>query len=225
MGLLLFVIDGHSQTPTVDPINDETGFPGGGFCIEAPISNSGPPGFGPYLQIVVPPGLTFDSASLFGSGVSVTNAGVFPPAPGNQVTDSFINQQVTGPEGGTLILVQPPIGSLVDGAPALDVEICFNVDPSLPVGVPVSVSVTPVYELGDTPTGDNGPIIGSGETFNFTPTLVEFSKTNSAPEGERPPGPSWPVTFTLTADVAPTNTLDNVVITDVLPAGFILNVA
>ncbi len=222
--LLFLSFQALGQTPTVQPIGDVSEFAGSQVCVDAPLVNSGAPGFGPYIQLIVPIGVTFDSAEIFGSSATITNIGTFPPAPGNQLTDTIIDASVTAPEGFQLILIQPPIGSLVDGAPALNLNLCFSIDPTAVIGTPLGVSITPVFELGDTATGNNGPIIGAIVPFNITPILVEFMKANDAPEGERPPGPSWPVTYTLTADIAPNNTLDNVVIADVLPANFVLDV-
>jgi len=223
--LLFLSFKALSQTPTISPVGDESDFAGSQVCVDVPLVNTGPPGFGPYIQLIVPIGLTFDSATLFGSGATVTNIGPFPAAPGNMLTDTIINQPVIGPEGYELVLVQPPIGSLVTGAPPLSMEICFTIDVDAPIGVPLDVTAIPVYEFGDTATGDNGPIVGTGEIFDITPILVLFDKENDAPEDERPPGPSWPVTYTLTADIAPGATLDNVVIADALPPGFILDPA
>ncbi len=222
---LLVSFQAFSQTPSVGPIGDEEDFAGSQVCVDAPLLNAGPPGFGPYLQLIVPIGVTFDSASIFMTGATVTNVGAFPAPPGNQLQDSIIDAPVTGPEGFQLILVQPPIGSLVAGAPPLNLELCFTIDADADVGVPLDISVTPIYELGDSATGENGPITGSPDTFSLTPILVIFDKTNTAPEQERPPGPSWPVTYTLNTDVADGATLDNVVIADTLPADFVLDVA
>jgi len=212
-----------SQVPTISPsVVDQSDFPGTQICVDMPLINTGPPGYGPYLQLIVPAGLTFNSATLFGSAVTSINEGVFPAGPGNQLTDSIINQQITGPEGDTLILLQPPIGSVVAGGPPLNINICYTINVTAPVNVPLTISATPVYEFGDTPTGDNGPILGAADAFDTTPILVRFRKEDSAPENERPPGPSWPVTYVLTADIASNNTIDNIVIVDTLPTNFVL---
>ena len=223
--LFLFCQIAFSQTPLVSPIANQSAFPGDSFCIDAPVVNTGAPGFGPYLQLIVPTGLTFNSSSLFGATISPINAGIFPPSPTNQLLDSIILQPVTGPEGQTLILLQPPIGSVVTGGPALDIEICFTIDVVSPVNVAMNVEITPVYQFGDTATGDNGAIIGLPVSFAVTPILIVFNKTNNTPESERPPGPSWPVTYNLIAQVASANTINNLLISDILPTNFVLDVA
>jgi len=223
--MLLFSMAVYSQTPVVGAIADVEEFPSTGFCSTATITNSGAAGYGPYLQIVVPDGLTLDSSDLFGSNVGVNVVGVFPAAPGNQLVDPVTGQSVTGDEGSTFYTVQPPIGSVVSGGVDLDLVLCFTIDATAPVNVPINVEVTPVYEFGDTATGDNGPIVGSTVDFDVTPVLVEFEKSNSAPEGERPPGPDWPVSYTLNTNVAPNNTIENLVIADVLPIDFVIDVS
>jgi len=222
--LLLFSNAVFAQTPVTDPIADDSGFPGSGSCFQATLTNTGATGYGPYLQVIMPAEISLDSASLFGGGVAVTVVGSFPPAPGNQLTDPVTGNQVTGNEGDVLYILHPPVGSVVTGGLPLDIEICYTIDPMATVNVPLGVQVIPVYEFGDTPTGDNGPITGTAVNFNITPTLVEFEKINNAPEGERPPGDDWPVTYTVTARVAPNNSIDNLLINDILPAGYVVDV-
>ncbi|HFC30547.1 MAG TPA: hypothetical protein ENJ44_05840, partial [Oceanospirillales bacterium] len=226
LAILLFAPIAFSQVPSVSPpVADQSEFPGTQICVDIPLINSGSPGYGPYLQLIVPAGLTLDSANLFGSAITPINEGVFPAAPGNQLFDSIINQPVIGPEGDTLFLLKPPIGSVVTGGPPLAINICYTIDAASPVNVPLTISARPVYQFGDTPTGDNGPILGTADTFDTTPILVRFRKLNSAPESERPPGPSWPVTYTLEADIASNNTINNIIINDSLPSNFVLTSA
>ncbi len=221
--LLIFTQVLFAQTPSISPaVANQNDFPATPICVDIPLINSGAPGYGPYLQLITPIGITFNSASLFGLAITPINVGVFPPAPGNQLNDPLISQPVTGPEGDTLLLIEPPIGSVVAGGPPLAINVCYTLDISAQVNVPLTISATPVYKFGDTPTGDNGPIIGIADTFDSTPLLVRFRKEDFVPESERPPGPSWPVTYVLTADIANGNTIDNIVIADTLPSNFVL---
>lgn len=222
--LMLFCSIAWSQTPdlVVDtPVSD---FPGSSFCTSNVLTNTGPTGYGPYLRVIIPEGVSLDSATLFGGGVTVTNVGVFP-APPSELVDPITGDVITGIEGESFYVVQPPIGSVVAGASPLDLILCYSIDPNAPVNVPITIGITPVYEFGDTPTGDNGPIVGTAVPAIITPILVEFEKANDALEGERPPGDDWPVTYTLTARVASTNTIENISIEDAFPSGFVLNSA
>ncbi len=108
---------GHAQTPNVTLNLPAENFVGEQFCFSAEIFNTGNPGYGPYFRLILPPQITLDSATFLNLGVSTTTVGVFPPAPGNQLTDPVINQPVTGTPGYTLIIVKLPIGSVVAGGP------------------------------------------------------------------------------------------------------------
>ncbi len=227
--LALSVLSFHAfgQVPSVAPIADQSDFPGNTVCTSATLTNTGDPGFGPYLRVIVPTGLSISSSNLFGQAINFNNVGVFgpPPPPSNELIDPITGDVITGNENDTFYVLQPPIGSVVSGGVPLDLEVCFDIDPTAPVNTAVPVEITPVYEFGDTATGDNGPVIGAPISFNVTPILVVFNKQQNAPESERPPGPDWPVTYTLTTQVASNNTVDAVVINDVLPAGFVLDVS
>ena len=209
-----------AQTPQITETVPAESFLGEQFCFETNFTNTSAPGFGPYIRLELSPGLNFDSASIFGTTGGVANVGVFPPAPGNQLTDPRINQPVTGDPGNALIIVTFPVSSVVDGGPDLPVETCLTIDPSAEVGTPLPVDMTPVYQFGDTATGDNGPIIGDVVNQTVTPTVLLFEKTDSTPESERPPGTSWPYAYTLSVDIANTATINPLVIRDVLPADF-----
>jgi uncharacterized repeat protein (TIGR01451 family)/fimbrial isopeptide formation D2 family protein len=215
--LLLLLIPGISiaALPVTDLNNlPAQSFSGEQFCFDAPLTNTGTPGFGPYLRLKLPPELSFDSASFMGAGVSNQVVGTFPP----DLIDPIDGETVTGPNGYTLITLQPPIGSLVAGAPAMDITICSTIDQNAPIGAPLNVQLTPVLQFGDTATGDNGPIAGTEVIAPVTPTLVIYSKRESTPETERPPGNSWPITYTLNANIANGATLNNLLFDDLLPA-------
>ncbi|MEM1177831.1 MAG: hypothetical protein AAGM22_05775 [Acidobacteriota bacterium] len=205
-----------AQTPAVStsPSLPLDTFAGEGFCFAATFTNVGPPGFEPYLLVTLPPGVSFDSAmALGGGGGSVV--GTFGPT--GVLTDPISGSVVSGPVDGTLVLISLPIGSVVAGGPLLEVEVCATLDPTVTIGVPLDVTVTPAFGLGDTATGDNGPIIGTPETSTVTPVLALLEKRLTAPEAERPPGPTWPFEYVLELDIANGSTLDSVVLADVLP--------
>lgn len=221
-GLLLSSFS-FAQTPTTVPAVDGEAFPGTQICTEVEFQNTGSPGYGPYLRLTVPAGLSYSGTELFGLPVPSTLVGTFPVAPPHELIDPVTGDVVTGNPGDSFYILKPQIGSVVSGGPPLTFNVCLDIDPTATVNVPLPVSVTPAYEFGDTPTGDNGPIVGTTDDFNITPILVTFEKSSNVPEGERPPGPSWPVSYTLNVDVANNNTIDNIVINDVLPSQFVLD--
>ncbi|MEO1085073.1 MAG: hypothetical protein AAFY88_12600, partial [Acidobacteriota bacterium] len=212
--LLVPVAAAQMPSVTTSPSLPLDTFAGEGFCFTASFTNVGPPGFEPYLLVTLPVGVTFNSAMALGGGGG-TVVGTFGPS--GTLTDPISGGPVSGPVGGTLVVVTLPIGSVVDGGPALDIEVCATLDPSVAIGVPLDITVTPAFGLGDTATGDNGPIIGAPTTSTVTPVLALIEKTLTAPEAERPPGPSWPFVYVLQVDIANGSTLDNVVLGDVLP--------
>jgi len=207
-----------AQTPTL------SGGPGALTVLdENPVSftftlnNVGAPGYGPYIRLILEPGLNFNGATSFGVAAATQMVGTFPASPGNQLTDPITGQSVTGPPGATLTILTYAVGSVVSGGPDLDMTVSVTLDPGVTIGVPLGVSGQPVYRFGDTPTGTNGPIAGAVLNGSVTPILFEVFKDNDAPEQERPPGPSWPITYTIRVDVAAGRTIDDLVITDVLP--------
>jgi len=210
-----------AQTPNLVNHLPSQSFPDEQVCFDLSLTNTGNPGYNPYIRLIIPtPTITFDSATYLGIGVAYQVVGVFPAAPGNQLADPVTGSSVTGPEGSTLIILTIPLGSIVEGGPVTDVNVCTDLASSAVIGTSYSVSAQVVYEHGDTPTGVNGPIYGTVETQTITPIVWLASKNNDAHESEMPPsdGSNYLITYTLTVDVASTKTVDNVVVTDTLPS-------
>jgi uncharacterized repeat protein (TIGR01451 family)/fimbrial isopeptide formation D2 family protein len=224
IAVILFPLTASSQVSELSETLPTESFLGEQFCFTSELTNAGDPGFGPYLRLVLPPLLQFDSASSFGGG-TVDFIGEFPVDPDplvteTELTDPRIDQPVIGPEGFSYYNIILPVGSVVDGGPPLSIDICLTIDPDSEVGVPLPVTLVPVYQFGDTATGANGPIVGNVVEQNVTPTILLFDKSNSAPESERPPGTSWPYTYTLSVDIANTATVNPLTISDTLPPDF-----
>lgn len=193
------------------------------FCFETNFTNQGDPGFGPYVRLELPPHLDFDSASVFGASIggSVDLVGTFPAASPTKLNDPRIDKLVTGTPGHSLRIISFPVGSVVEGAPELPLELCLTIRQDAVVGDPLPIDLTAVYQFGDTPTGDNGPIVGARVEQTVTPTVLLFEKSDDAPEGERPPGTTWPYSYTLTVDIANTATINPITIADTLPDDFL----
>jgi len=220
-------IAAQAQTPNLSSGVPAESFVGEQFCFETNFTNAGATGFGPYFRLILPPTLAFDSAEVFGSdiGGGVTEIGQFPDdsdplTTESTLTDPRIGEQVSGTEGFTYINIVLPVGSVVDGGPDLDTTTCLTIAPAAEIGVALPVDMTPVYEFGDTATGDNGPIVGDVLEQTVTPTVILFDKDDTAPESERPPGSTWPFEYVLTVDIANTATISELVISDTLPADF-----
>lgn len=210
-----------AQTPNIATIAGELLLSGNQACFDAELSNSGSPGFGPYLRLTVPPEVSFDSATFSGSAVSTAAIGVFPAAPGNQLTDPLTGGVVTGPEGASLFALHYPLGSVVTAGPALPMAICATVASGTSPGLALPLVVQPVYRYGDTATGINGPIEGASQNATLTSGLVVIDKSNAANEGEAAPGGVgvYEQGFTVNIDVAAGHSIFDLVVDDLLPAG------
>ncbi|MCH9699307.1 MAG: DUF11 domain-containing protein, partial [Gammaproteobacteria bacterium] len=208
----------QAAVPAITSSTPAAAFAGEQVCFDTVLSNTGVPGYAPYYRIILPADISLDAVTYLGTGVSATPVGVFPPSPGNQLTDPIIDTPVSGPDGGSFSTLVLPLGSVVTAGPAITLNFCMTINNAAIIGVPLDVSFQPVYALGDTPTGVNGPITGALITDQITPTLIVFDKVFNGSETERTPGPSFQFNFTLTADVASGKTVHNVVISDSLPA-------
>ncbi|MEH6711008.1 MAG: Ig-like domain-containing protein [Paraglaciecola polaris] len=204
----------YGATPsTTNTLPDEV-FSGEQVCFAADFSNAGTTGFGPYLRAFIDPDLTLDSVTAFGSSVTVTTVGTFAASPNNTLDDPKSETEVTGTQGDTLVVFSLPAGSVVAGGPALTSEICITANGSADIGVPLSLALQPMYEFGDSATGDNGPIEGTSVSADITPTVVNYAVTNNASESERVPGAGFEVSFNHVIDVADGKTLTSPQIVD-----------
>jgi len=204
----------YGATPsTTNTLPDEV-FSGEQVCFAADFSNAGTTGFGPYLRAFIDPDLTLDSVTAFGSSVTVTTVGTFAASPNNTLADPKSETEVTGTQGDTLVVFSLPAGSVVAGGPALTSEICITANGSADIGVPLSLALQPVYEFGDSATGDNGPIEGTSVSADITPTVVNYAVTNNTSESERVPGAGFEVSFNHVIDVADGKTLTSPQIVD-----------
>lgn len=190
------------------------------FCYTADVSLSGDPGYGPYLRIMVPPGATVNSIQFLGSSLSFTKIGAFPSgtiALEDPISKDSVRATDGAEAGDTLFVANLPVGSVVATTPDLTVSICATFNDGATLDSNYTFKVQPALEFGDTPSGTNGPISGTTVTGQSKPILLQFTKTNNAPENERPPGPDWPYQYTVVVDVANAKTLTGLTFTDIIP--------
>jgi len=193
-----------------DPLIGET------FCVDVDFSNADPTtGYGPYLIGVVDPGISLVSVNFVDIPPDLEPIGTFGPS--GELTDPISGTLLTGTPGGTATIARYPVGSVEQGSPPLVMNICAEVEVGVEIGVPLAVEIIPGFEFGDTSTGENGAIIGTEFDSTVTPQLARVNKTNSAPEGERPPGPSHTFTYTYTVNVSEGVAIENLVLEDMLP--------
>lgn len=189
-------------------------------CTTTILSNSGAPGYGPYVIISVSENLLLDSVSLFSGSLTQTLLGVIGA---NGVTDPISSTEFLMPLGASVYQLILPVGSVVENGPPLELEICTTLANGIAIGDIQTVSVAPGYQFGDTPTGDNGPIFdypANEVTGDINPVVEVLEKTSTAPEGERPPGPSFPFEFLLSSDIANGETITDITLIDILDPAF-----
>ncbi|MEL6109534.1 MAG: DUF4347 domain-containing protein [Planctomycetota bacterium] len=188
-------------------------------------------GFAPYVDLHVPAGVNVTGASMFGATLTPTVAGNFNA--GGDLIDAggmVINHPVTGlavsgNPGDQLLVYQLPFGSFVPGQPGATIDFSANLSATdgAQFGVPLDIAAQGFFALGadalDNP-GVDPAIIGSRLSSPITPQIIDLTKTSDAPEDERSTGPNYPIEFTLLVDIADGETIDSLIVEDLLPESF-----
>lgn len=91
-------------------------------------------------------------------------------------TSSTTNDTIFAPVGSGVILLEYPVGAMIQGGASLVSEVCITIDPAATVGVPVDICVQGMYKFGDSPTGTNGSIAGASVCESISPVLFQFEK-------------------------------------------------
>jgi len=201
------------------------------FCYTARFDNltGGGVGYGPYVEIILPPGLTLESAGLPG----VCNTANCTQDSFYDITPILVSTSVVSPQPPPthkIYQIKAPIGSLYSSEPFIDLKICVKVDENIALGVPVTVCHTPVFEFGALALGGT-ELHGTQLCPTVTPTVVILTKralnytSNKLPNDptvELPTGACNKVAFELVANIADTKTLEMIRIEDHLPLGMTL---
>jgi gliding motility-associated-like protein/fimbrial isopeptide formation D2 family protein/uncharacterized repeat protein (TIGR01451 family) len=221
----------QAQIPTLTNATPAEGFIGEQVCFPVTFVNIGAPAYSPYVRLILPVGFTFDNSSFNGAVQSVQNLGVIvAAAPNNFVVDpvaqsngnTTTNDTIFAPIGSTIILLEYPVGSMVQGGFSLISEVCVTVDTGATIDIPVDICTQGMYGLGDSPIGNNGPIAGANVCEPIIPILFQFDKKINGSDGvynEVPGGGLCHVhQYQLNVDIAAAGTLNGpITITDVLP--------
>ena len=220
LGLLLFTGSGaaFAQVPSVSLSGlPATPLIGEEFCVDASFTNTdSDTGYGPYLINIVDPGVQINSVSFVDIPPVIETIGTFDAT--GQLEDPISGLTLNGTQGGSAWIARYPVGSVDLGQPDLVMTICGGVDAGAEIGTPLAFNVIPGFEFGDTTVGTNGAITGVAQNSTVTPQLARIRKGNSAPEGERPPGPSHPFAYTWTVDVSEGALIEGITLNDDLPA-------
>ncbi|MFZ5885657.1 MAG: sortase [Chloroflexota bacterium] len=201
------------------------------------------PGYGPLIDLIIPTngadgaqntnlpldGLTFVSATYL--GVNLENTVLTFPGSGGvtcvnhpYMVDSTGNPlQVCGSAGDTFVALRLPFGSFTPDQPPLVVNVTVSMSNLADLGTPLTIQARGGYQFGYTPLndwccGDDPSLSLSGWTSDsVTPTLFTLQKTYLGPEDETATGPNFPRRYTVTAAIAPGQTMSPFNLTDVLP--------
>lgn len=84
-------------------------------------NNGNETGFGPIVQLILPPEIEFKSANFLGAPVSITLVGTFPLS--GTLIDPLSGLTVTGNPGYVLYIFEYPLGSFTTGQPSAVLEI------------------------------------------------------------------------------------------------------
>ncbi len=196
------------------------------------------PGYGPLIDLIIPTsgpdgspspdGLSFVSATYLGS--SIENTVLTVPGSGC-ITHPYMMDgstqlplQVCGlTSGDTFVALRLPFGSFTPDQPPLTVDVTVSMSNLADLGTPLTIQARGGYQYGYNPLndfccGDDPVATLSGWTSgSVTPILFTLEKTYNGPEDETATGPNFPRQYTVTAEIAPGQTMTSFSLTDVMP--------
>jgi len=195
-------------------------------------------GFYPMMQILLPAGIVRNGAATVSepSGAPVTafsefgGIGVVGAAYQNPVT----GEDVTIADDETLIFITIPVGTLAVGQSAVEINLPVKFETTVPnaaVGTAEDITGKGIFALGDIPNGVKGDCGAAGiDTIcvdaimvQSTPSIMTIDLSGGAAAGGRDcTGSNYPRNFSLTADVATSGVVDNVVISSTIPEEIVL---
>jgi large repetitive protein len=143
-------------------------------------------------------------------------------------------------QGDAWYVIELPFGSFTPEQPAISVSFTAEIDEDSVAGVegvadgntyapgdavvgsPLTITARGGFRYGADPldnpnTSDTIIVQGTEASDSVIPTLMLVTKTSDAPEGQTVTGPNFPVTYTVTIDIAPDQTVTNLELTDYLP--------
>lgn len=193
------------------------------------------PGFGPYVDLVLPStgadgagsavddGITFVSATYL--GVPVTSTVLTFNGSGNATHPYAVNASgtplvVTGTPGDQLVVLQLPFGSFTADQPAAALAVTVAMSNQADAGAALTVRARGGFRYGrdalDNPPADPSTV-GSYATAATTPTVLRLTKTYVGPEDETATGPNFPRQYRVRVDIANGQLVTALDVTDALP--------
>jgi len=209
------------------------------FCVTA--DNTGTDaGYEPYVNVFIDPGVQVNSATLMGGSVPVSTftwdaaSGAWLDASNNPLTDHPLDPALSLPpapgiDGTTWLLVDLPFGSYVPDQPPAKIVFDATLDPSqgAVLGQPINISAQTGFLFGEDPFNNpvaDPPALGPLDSSSITPTVIIVEKESFnagenavGAESEQATGPNNPITFELKVDLADGQTVDNIILSDLVP--------
>ncbi|WP_346837710.1 isopeptide-forming domain-containing fimbrial protein [Microbulbifer sp. SAOS-129_SWC] len=202
-------------------------------------------GYGPFIDVVTGPGIEVQSVSGFLGATYVeytfTN-GQWVDSGGNPVQYHPYDLNQTGAiplppaatEGSTWYAVQLPFGSFTGDQPAYQFTASALLDEASGaiVGVPIPIWVRPGFMYGNDPLNNpdtDPPLVSNPITTSITPTVMLVDKgardgdgdnASIGDDSETVTGPSEPVNWVVTVDIANLSSVENLVVTEQVPSNF-----
>ncbi|MFM8539615.1 MAG: isopeptide-forming domain-containing fimbrial protein, partial [Planctomycetaceae bacterium] len=192
-------------------------------------------GYGPFVDIVMPvtgdappapnDGISFKPGSASYNGLSLTPFVKTFNAQGTTEHPFAKNPDgtaviVTGKPGDQLLAFQLPFGSYGPEQPAAAINFTGVISPLAQPNTAYPVTATGGFQFQTDTAGNptvNVATLGTPTTDPVEPQLFRLRKTSSAPEAETATGPNFKHTYTVSMAVAPGQTVNNLLLADVLP--------
>jgi len=192
-------------------------------------------GYSPFVDIVMPAtgdappapndGISFKPNSATYNGLSLATTVLTFDAQG-KATHPFAKNPdgtalvVSGKPGDQLVVVQLPFGSYGPEQPAAEINFTGIVSPLAQPNHTYPVTATGGFQFQTDASGNptvNVATLGGTTTDPVQPQLFRIKKTSDAPEAETATGPNFKHTYTVSMAVAPQQTVNNLLLADVLP--------
>ncbi|MFM7291565.1 MAG: hypothetical protein ACKO6B_10065, partial [Planctomycetia bacterium] len=193
-------------------------------------------GYSPFVDIVMPAtgdappapddGISFKPGSATYNGLSLATTVLTFDGSG-RATHPFARDPdgtpvvVSGKPGDQLVVVRLPFGSYGPDQPAAVINFTGSVSPLAQPNHSYSITATGGFQFQADAAGNptvNVATLGAPTTDPVQPQLFRLKKTSSAPEAETATGPNFTHTYTVSMAVAPGQTVDDLLLSDVLPA-------
>lgn len=183
-------------------------------------------GYGPYVDLFTEStgadgndGVSFASATYLGQPVT-TQTRVL--ACNGTDTHPLTGRTFTCPAGiaagDTVTVLTLPFGSFAPSQPALDLSVSLQISQLADLGRPLVVATRGGFRFGadalDNPLSDPPLVQPAATSTTVSPTVLSLDKVDDAPESETATGENFRRTWTVTARVAPGQTVTNLVLTD-----------